>query len=196
MTTLIITLPAPEVDPADPATEWEHVRAADGVLLSPPVRAPLALLPTADDVVAVVPVQALSWHRVQLPSGTLSRAAFREAAGARLRAVLAGLLEDVLLDDPADLHFALEPGARDGAPIWVAACDRAWLVQTLTQLEKTGHRANRVVPQWTPQPEQDALWILGIPGDVWALRAGPQGLQRWPLSGALIGLLGDPGLPV
>ena len=59
-------------------------------------------------------------------------AAARHSAGGqpadtRLRSILEGLLEDRLLDDPAQLHFALQPGARAGSPVWVAVCDRSWL---------------------------------------------------------------------
>ncbi len=53
----------------------------------------------------------------------------------RLRSILEGLLEDRLLDDPAQLHFALQPGARAGSPVWVAVCDRSWLRDHLQALE-------------------------------------------------------------
>ena len=56
----------------------------------------------AGEIVAVVPARALSWQQVTLPQGATAQAS-------RLRAVLEGLLEEHLLDDPAQLHFALQP---------------------------------------------------------------------------------------
>ena len=50
----------------------------------------------------------------------------------RVRAVLDGLLEEKLLDDPAQLHLALDDTAEAGQPSWVAACDKAWLQVWLT----------------------------------------------------------------
>jgi hypothetical protein len=55
------------------------------------------LLPTptgSKELVAVIPIQALSWHRVELPRGLLGKNFFRTAARQRLRAVLDGLLEN------------------------------------------------------------------------------------------------------
>ena len=49
--------------------------------------------------------------------------------------MLEGLLEDQLLDEPEALHFALQPQARGGGPLWVATCDRAWLRAALQVLE-------------------------------------------------------------
>ena len=91
----------------------------------------------------VVPVWQLSWQRVALP----------KVAPARLRAALDGLLEEHLLDDTAQLHFALEPGARPGqaAGIWVAACRRDWLQAQLRALEQAGRPASRIVPAASPQ---------------------------------------------
>ena len=57
------------------------------------VEAPLALLPEAgeSEVVVVVPAEQLSWHRVELPKGTLDRGLFQDGSTARLRTVLDGL---------------------------------------------------------------------------------------------------------
>ena len=63
-----------------------------------------SLLPTDDDVVLVLPVRAVSWHRLTVP----------KVAASRLRAVLDGLLEERVLADTTELHFALEPGGRAG----------------------------------------------------------------------------------
>ena len=56
-----------------------------------------ALLPQVDnavEVVALVRADKLSWHRVQLPRGTLGRRMFQEGGPSRLRAVLESCLAD------------------------------------------------------------------------------------------------------
>lgn len=70
---------------------------------------------SGDEVVAVAPARALSWHQVELPQGV-------STSSTRLRAVLEGLLEERLLDDAENLHFALEPTIDPGLPFWVAVC--------------------------------------------------------------------------
>lgn len=123
------------------------------------------------ETIAVVPARALSWHRVQLPVGTLPTGWMKDRNAPRLRAVLEGLLEDQLLDEPAQLHFALQPDARTDAPVWVAVCDRRWLRDALNTLQHSGHTPHRVVPEWTPHPASAAtppgapplpeLWVTG-----------------------------------
>jgi general secretion pathway protein L len=152
MTTLIVTLPQ-ELPLA--TAQFDYVLTVDGRSVAGQSRVPLALLPPAanGDVVAVVPVRALSWHQVQLPKGLLAKnflSELSEGSTPRLRAVLDGLLEDRLLDEPAQLHLALAPGARDDAPVWVAACDRAWLRTALQTLEQSGRPVARIVPEFAP----------------------------------------------
>lgn len=80
----------------------------------------------AGEVVAVVPHSRLSWLRVQLPPAS---------HGPRLSAVLHGLLEDRLLDEPTQLHIALPlkppPShaqvAKPGSPCVIGSgCARPW----------------------------------------------------------------------
>ena len=140
MSTLIVFLSPPG---APPAADYRYALTLDGHAVTDHGSVPLALLPhtgrTGGDVVAVVPARALSWHRVTLPKGT-------GANSPRLRAVLEGLLEERLLDDPAALHFALEPGHRPGQPVWVAACNRAWLQASVLALESANRPVARIVP--------------------------------------------------
>lgn len=168
MSILILSLPAN--GPATPA-ELPYVLSDDGTRATRTGQCAAALLPApgrTGETVAVIPVQRLSWQRVTLPQGALSQ-------GQRLRAVLEGLLEDQLLDEPAALHFALPPGAAAGAPIWVAVCERAWLHATLQALEAAGHRVDRIVPACAPGPTASGgveCTVIGTPDDAQALLAG------------------------
>jgi general secretion pathway protein L len=176
MSTLIVTLAAA---PADTATEYACVLTADGRAAGEQTTVPAALLPAADDeVVAVVPVRLLSWHRVELPKGST-------ANPTRLRAVLEGLLEERLLDEPERLHFALEPGARAGAPAWVAVCDRDWLRGHVQALEAAGRRVSRIVPEFAPDVEGAGavtLHVIGEPGDAWRVTTHEGGVITLPLT--------------
>jgi general secretion pathway protein L len=159
MTTLIITLP---LAGADAAALYDYVLSTNGLAVSAHASVPLALLPTAhDEVVALVPAQALSWHQVTLPAGSVPRAMSGERARIRLRSILESVLEDQLLDDPAQLHLALQPLAASGMLVWVAACDRAWLKAALSALAQAGHEVTRIVPEFTPQALQDTVVVTG-----------------------------------
>lgn len=181
MSTLILTLPLAR---PGPGTHYRYTLTADGHHALRHESAAAALLPAirrGGSTVAVVPVQALSWQRVALPPGL----PLGPGAAARVRAVLEGLLEDRLLDEPAQLHFALAPEARAGETCWVAVCDRAWLREHLQALEAAGHRPDRVVPECAPGPAQ--AWVLGTPEDAWLVRSGlgpDLGLVALPLSSA------------
>lgn len=121
-------------------------------------RCPASLLPIpvkpVAEVVAVVPARALSWHRVQLPAKLGGRSSLLASAdAARLRAVLAGILEDQLLEEPDQLHFAVFPGPTHEAGAWVAVCNRAWLMQALQALESAQRPVSRIVPEFPPVTE-------------------------------------------
>lgn len=174
MSTLIVVLP---LDTPGAATPLEYVLSADGRTVAAHAHAVAALLPAARETVALVPAQALSWHRVELPKGSLARGA---AGTPRLRALLEGLLEDRLLDDPGAVHFALEAGARAQTPAWVATCDRAWLRAGLDLLEAARRPAARVVPELAPGSEQ--IEILGTPESAWLAYSGAQGVSVLPLA--------------
>ncbi|KQP23280.1 type II secretion system protein GspL [Pseudorhodoferax sp. Leaf267] len=192
MSTLIVVLP---LAPPSAATPLDYVLSPDGRTQGSHDRAVAALLPAAREIVAVVPVQALSWHRVELPKGSLSRSTLGGTAGTpRLRAMLEGLLEDRLLDDPADLHFALEPDARAQAPVWVASCDRAWLRAALALLESARRPAARVVPELAPG--EDRLQIIGTAEAPLLAYSGAKGVGVLPLaSTALDWALAQTGTP-
>jgi general secretion pathway protein L len=145
MRTLIIQLPLGLPSPPSPY--------AHAVVDAGPVATALTLqwatanlLPQADrqtEVVALLPAAALSWHTVDLPPGLHKQTA-------RLQSALQGLLEERLLDDPAQLHMALQPNWKDSARPWVAVCNRAWLVAHLQTLEQAGLSVHRIVPELNP----------------------------------------------
>lgn len=206
MTRLIVNLPRTLPTPAIPC---EGVLTDDGRTVLRTVEAPVALLPAPAgvEIVAVVPVARLSWHRLELPRGALKANLFQEGNAGRLRTILDGLLEDRVLDDTGQLHFAIEPRARDGEPVWVAACDRAWLHAWLAALEQAGRPVSRIVPELAPPasgaPEAASLRAIGSPENAQLLLAGADGVTLLPLSVATAlliawpedaGVLAEPGV--
>jgi general secretion pathway protein L len=199
MSTLILFLP---LAPSGPTADYSYTLTADGHTAFRHASAPAALLPEparpGGEVVAVVPARALSWQRVHLPLGVPLGAGQQTP---RLRSVLEGLLEDQLLDDPAQLHFALQPGGRAGEPVWVAVCNRAWLREALQVLEAAGRRVSRVVPEFAPGPTasgQPELFALGTPEEAHLVLCGygpDQGVAVLPLSSVALGLIGPATAP-
>lgn len=189
MSALIVYLP-----PAAPgvSTEYRYAQTRDGQTVLSHGSASATTLPTTgvgQDVVAIVPGRLLSWHAVDLPRGTVNGNA------TRLRAVLDGLLEDRLLDEPHHLHFAIAAQSTPGATpttFWVAACDKAWLQAALAPLEAAARPVSRIVPEFAPvlsleaDPADDALYALGEPADAWLVRAHRQGVTFLPLLPAVV----------
>ncbi len=194
MTTLIVTLAA---QPPTAATLCDAVLMHDSSVSVRQVLVPLALLPAAPgaEVVAVVPSSLLSWHQVELPRGTLDRGFFQESNAPRLRAVLDGLLEDRLLDEPAQLHLAIAPQAKAQTKVWVAACNRAWLNAWLAALAQAGRTASRIVPELAPPDASVGLAVLHVIGtsdDPKILLSDASGVTQLPLSAAAVALLAWP----
>lgn len=186
MSALIVVLPP---QPATASTEFAYVTTEDGVRPARHGTARAAVLPSparaGSETVVVVPASALSWHRVELPRGLTARSP-------KLRAVLEGLLEDRLLDEPETLHFALQPGARTDAPAWVATCQREWLRGSLQVLEAAGRPATRIVPEFAPQA-QPALYAMGDPEAAMLVAVTQDGVTPLPLAAPALSLL--PSLP-
>ena len=186
MSSLVVLLP---LEPATSATEWSYAASPDGVALGDHGKSPAALLPlprgAGAEVVALVPVQALAWHRVDLPKGTTP-------GSPRLRAALEGLLEEQLLDETDAVHLALAPGARAGGPAWVAVCDRAWLRHALQLLETSGRHVSRIVPEFAPEGPL-ALVVTGDPEEPTVIVSSEEGVLALPLTLAALPLL--PVLP-
>ena len=192
MTILIITLPS---ESADAAALYDYLLSPDGRVVGEQSRVPLSLLPLVNnnvEVVALVAADRLSWHRVQLPRGSLGRRMFQEGGPSRLRAVLEGLLEDQLLDETVQLHFALEPQANEDTPVWVAACDKTWLRAALQLLEQSGRAVSRIVPEFAPDALSDALYAIGEPEHAQLVLGNGGTVALWPLSKASVTLLNWP----
>ena len=182
MSSLIVSLPQ---EPATSATEWAYALTPDGRTLADHGKTLAALLPVprgaGAEVVAVVPVQALAWHRVTFPKGM--------AAGSpRLRAALEGVLEEQLLDETEAVHLALQPAPRSGEPTWVASCDRAWLRNALQLLEAADRPVTRIVPEFAPEGDP-ALAVLGDTEQPLAVASSSEGVLALPLTAATVSLL-------
>lgn len=182
MSTLIVLLPL------ESATGmFDYVLTSDGRSAASHDRAAAALLPRSTELVAVVPAQALSWHSVQLPKGSLKQGTLGGSAGSpRLRAVLEGLLEDRLLEEPSELHFALQPDAPTDGPVWVAACNRAWLRAALAVLEAAHRKVARIVPECAPDGLR--LQVIGTAELPQLLSTSLHGVSLLPLNAATLAM--------
>lgn len=149
----ILTLALPLARPTL-ATEFDYVLSSDARTVTDHGTAPLALLPRATSLVLVAPARALSWHRVRLPP----------VAASRLRAALDGLLEEQLLDEPAQLALALAPRPSANADSLVAVLDRSWLQATLAFFEQGKRPVSRVVPSFAPDPSAPGAPRLHVVG--------------------------------
>jgi general secretion pathway protein L len=175
---VIILTPADfSVGPASgPSAVLDWVSSVNGETVIDNGQSAASLLPRDDDVVLVLPLRVVSWHRMAVP----------KVSGARVRAVLDGLLEDRLLTDTADMHFALEPGGRAGQTVWIAACERIWLRGWLQALEAAGRPVTRIVPAlWPLAPLDGAMptlhWAHDEGNQVWLATASPLGVRCTPL---------------
>lgn len=193
MTSFIISLPAASAGATAP---YEYLLSPDSGTEIRCATVPLDLLPRPPDrqtdVVVLLPMQTLSWHQVQLPKGSLARGLSAERGASRLRAILDGLLEDRLLDEPAQLHLALQPQPVTDAPVWVVACDKAWLAAHLQALAAAGFSVGRIVPEFTPEALVHQLYVVG--DEQHPMVVGGR-LLLSPLSATSVGLPAEPSAP-
>jgi len=146
MSTLILLLAAqPRLaasapEPRVAVPEFDFALSVDGQRITQQGRAAADRLPAAAAAVAVLAPGDVSFHRVALP----------KAPAARMRAALAGMMEEALLEDEADVHFALAPEAKAGETHWVAVVNRPWLKAQLDALDAAGIALDRAVPAWWP----------------------------------------------
>jgi general secretion pathway protein L len=149
---------------------WRYALLSDSLALQSHGACALAMLPRAGSVLAVAPASQVSWHLVTLP----------RVPTARLRAVLDGLLEEQLLDEPAQVHLALLPPRQDKS-CWVAACNKAWLGNALVLLQTTGMPVTRVVCAFEPTDTLH-LHASGNTDTPLLTVCGPNGVTTWPLT--------------
>lgn len=131
-------------DGGDNATapgEFDFVLSLDGQSVAQTGRAAPALLPRAERTVLLLADADVAWHRIDIP----------KAPPAKLRAALAGAMEERLLEDEEALQFALAPGAAAGGNGWVAVTHRGWLASALAALESVGREVEQVVPASRPR---------------------------------------------
>ena len=163
MSTLILQLPLSSSGSAPP--EYDYVLTSDGLQPAAQGRAPAALLPAragrGTEVVAVIPARALSWHCIALPQRVLRSLLSGRMEPARARGVLSGVLEEQVLDDAEQLHFAVFAATAGDVPkAWVAVCDRAWLQAALQALEAAGRNVSRMAAECTPTQADAARLLL------------------------------------
>jgi general secretion pathway protein L len=192
MSTLILVLP---LATAASAPEYDYVLTPDGQQTTVQGRCVAAMLPAARGAerVALIPARALSWHAVSLPERVLRSLLSARTEPARARGILAGVLEEQLLDEPEQLHFAVFEAAA-GAPdqparAWVAVCNRAWLHSSLQALEAAGQPVERLVAECTPTLREQPLALLSNalqPAQL--LLCTAQGVSLLPLQSAGLAL--------
>ena len=180
MSTLILTLPLP----CGSAPEYEFVQLSDAQQITAQGCAGAALLPTVHArntaLVALLPAAALSWHAVAVPARLRPALLGGRMEAARRRALLSGLLEERLLVDAEQLHFAVFAGAAD--TVWVAVCDRGWLGRVLQPLEAAGYALTRLVAECLPRAEAPLQVVLcGGAQAAQMVLCGPQGVTLLPL---------------
>ncbi len=191
MSVLVIMIPrrarlsAPAADESESPTAvrsegYAYVLSNDGQMATSHGHAMAALLPRADNVVAVLADSDISWQRLTLP----------KSPAARLRAALGGVLEEHLLEDDDSVHLALAPDAVAGQPTWVAVMHKAWLRAQLEALEKTGLRIDRVLPSvWPGDAPQGHFFEAGAvaagSARIMLCHAGENGLNLLRLDGSL-----------
>lgn len=167
---------------AGPASAVDWVTSANGQQMIDHGTGPVSALPARDEVVLVLPPQAVSWHTVTLP----------KVPAARLRAVLDGMLEERLLSDTSELHFALAPGAKAGQAVWVAACHKAWVKSWVQALDNAGRPVTRIVPGLVPLTDEatdgaaetpsSTHWAHHQSGQAWLASANQHGAACTPLT--------------
>lgn len=201
MSSLILQLPAHarlaaqdaanSPSPAPGSGEYSWVLVSDNFTVQSEGRCAIALLPRANSVVAVLADGDVAFHAIDLP----------KAPGSRLRAALAGVLEEQLLDDAETVHLAVAPDARAGQRTWIAACDRAWLAAELQVLEQHGLSVHRVGPTSWPSASGPArvhvhasvndelqMSAPSPEGQVhhvgWVTYSHSDGCATWPMAGS------------
>jgi general secretion pathway protein L len=139
-----------------------------------------ALLPKTDTAVLVLPSQAMSWHQVRLPK--LSRG----ISAQKQQTLLTGLLEEQLLDEPAELHLALYQQAKSSVAdrsgqTWVAACNKTWLYSIVEALKSAKVPLVSIIPLAFPTSNSQ-LYVHGVAAAPFITHCDDSGVVSIPLS--------------
>lgn len=159
---LVLILPR---TPADAAPSYEYVLYS-GSTSQQHARAPISLIPSAPEIDLLVPSMALSWHRVRIPASLLKDRS-------RTRQTVEGTLEDRLLDDPANLHFAVSSQPTEDGTFWVGVCEADWLAGHLRGLEAAGRRVGRIIPEAAPSDGPPTAHVTGSDQGAWLIVVNP-----------------------
>lgn len=171
MSQLLVTLSPPRQSQA----ELAYALVASSGVLTSHGRAVPELLPKADTATLIVPAQALSWHGAVLPKLQ------RGSSVQKQQALLAGVLEEHLLDEPAHTHLAACPSISINGKTWVAAINKAWLQEAVANLQAARIPVTRIVPQVFPS-EIAQLHVGGSPDAPWLTFADAHGVLNLPLA--------------
>lgn len=93
-------------------------------------------------------------------------------AGARLMQALPNVVEEHLLQDPAECLLALGPPSAPGEPRLIAAADREWVELVLATFENKGHRITGLWPASEALPRAPRHATLGCVNEGIVLRVG------------------------
>ena len=142
------------------------------VMISRRLDEPVIANRTVSEVVAVVPARRLSWHRVEIPLAL-------KRQSKRIEVFLRNALEDAVLEEQSELHFALAPNWAKEKVAWVAVCNRSWLRGNLDGLAAAGYVVTRLIPELYPTQEprmlalghnrHPMLWFTNERDGVWGL---------------------------
>ena len=163
--------------PSDAQSEWTYALVAASGALTMHGRAALSLLPKADQATLIVPALAISWHLAALPKMP------RGISVQKMQAVLAGVLEEQLLDDAAQMHLVACTALMQEGKTWVAACEKAWLQQAVAALQAARVPLTRIVPEAFPSGAA-SLHVSGTPEAAILCYADAQGVLSLPLAQA------------
>jgi general secretion pathway protein L len=178
MSQLLITLPPP----GSASAELAYALISNAGLLTSHGRAAPALLPKAELAALIVPAQALSWHLAALPK--LPRS-MQGSSSQKQQAMLAGVLEEQLLDDVGHMHLVACPALSEGGKTWVAACQKAWLQDAVKILQAANVPLTSIIPQVFPN-QAISLHASGTPESAWLTYSDAQGVITLPLSQAAL----------
>ena len=116
----------------------------------------LAEVPSADEIILVLPVSRVGLVPAQLPAGPAGR----------LTKLAPFAVEDAVVTAPEELHVVVLDETHDGARL-VAVLDRAWLASALSELESCGVSADRAIVESTLIGDHQGAWTV-----VWSGNGG------------------------